>query len=68
MVQAVKSTLRIGDMQITSGKAFELSTDPEFEIMSDANDPLKPKERVLDVNEAILFPAASVTAVELTVA
>jgi len=54
-------------MSVKSGRAFELSADPEFEIMRAANDPLKPKERVLSVNEPVEFPAASVTAVELIV-
>jgi alpha-N-arabinofuranosidase len=66
-VRPVKTMLKVNGMSVKSGKAFELSTDPEFEIMRVANDPLKPKERVLSVNEPVDFPAASVTAVELIV-
>ena len=59
--------IEINNITIKSGKAFELSTDPEFEILSADNDPLMPKERVLTVNKSVLFPAASVTVVELAV-
>ena len=65
---SVKTLLKINGMLIKSGKAFELSTDPEFEILSAVNDPLIPKEKLLNVNEPVTFPAASVTAVELTLA
>lgn len=64
----VRTMLKINGMSIKSGRAFELSTDPEFEILSAVNDPLIPKERLLSVNEPVIFPAASVTAVELTIA
>jgi alpha-L-arabinofuranosidase len=57
----------VGNLKIKSAIAFELSGDPELEILSAANDPLVPKERILPVNETVTFPAASVTAVELTV-
>ena len=63
----VRMRIEINNITIKSGKAFELSTDPEFEILSADNDPLIPKERVLTVDEPVLFPAASVTAVELAV-
>lgn len=60
-------TLKINNMSIVSGKSFELSTDPEFEILSSENDPLVPKEKVLPINEPVVFSPASVTAVELKV-
>ena len=63
----VSLNLNINNLAIKSAKAFELSTDPEFEILRAENDPLIPKERLLSINEPILFPAASVTAVELIV-
>ncbi len=59
--------LKVPNMTINSAKAFELSADPEFEILSAANDPLVPKERIININEPLIFTAASVTAVELTV-
>jgi len=63
----VKLNLAINNLSVKSAKAFELTTDPEFEILRAENDPLIPKERVLPVDEPIVFPSASVTAVELTV-
>lgn len=63
----VKTTLNIKDMSVRSAKAFVLATDPEFEILSASNDPLKPQERTININEPLEFPAASVTAVEVDV-
>lgn len=65
-VKSAETNIRINNLTIKSAKAFELSADPEFEILSAANDPFIPKERVLSGSEAMVFPAASVTAVELT--
>lgn len=65
--KAVETLFHIPNLNITSGKAFGLATDPSFEIMSATNDPLKPKERKIDLNAPFTFAAASVTAVELTV-
>ena len=65
--RSVSMKLNINNLTIKSAKAFELSTNPEFEILSAANDPLIPKERLLSIAEPIVFPAASVTAVELSV-
>lgn len=62
-----KIMLNVNGMKIESGKSFELSGDPEFEIMSAANDPFIPVEKLLSVNEPVIFQAASVTAVELKV-
>ncbi len=64
--QAVQSFLKIEGKNILSGKAFEISTDPTFEIMSAANDPLKPKERIVKADVPFVFSPASVTAIELT--
>ncbi len=64
--RTVRLRPEINGITIKSGKAFELSTDPEFEIINAEDDPLIPKERVLSVNDPIAFPSASVTAVELT--
>jgi alpha-N-arabinofuranosidase len=67
-VRPVETNIKIENLIIKSAKAFELSADPEFEILSFANDPLIPKEKVLNVSENVVFAPASVTAVELTVA
>jgi len=58
-------TLNVKGMTVTEGKIFELSADPEFEILSANNDPMLPKERNLILNEPVTFPPASVTAIEL---
>ena len=66
--QPVATAFRVKNQQITSGKAFQIAADPTFEIMNAKNDPLQPKESVVDVQAPFIFPPASVTAVELTVA
>jgi alpha-N-arabinofuranosidase len=66
-VRSAVTTIKVNDVNIKSAKAFEISADPEFEILSSANDPMIPKERILPVTENIVFPGASVTAVELIV-
>lgn len=63
----LKSSFKVNGMNIESGKAFELVTDPEFEILDSRNNPLIPRERILSFLEPIVFPAAYVAAVELTV-
>lgn len=64
---STKLNLNVTGMSITEGKAFELSADPQFEILSAENDPFFPKERKLNINEPVLFPPASVTAIEISV-
>lgn len=66
-VGQVITSLRVDGHDITSIKAFEISADPEFEILGASNDPMIPKERVLPLNEPVSFPGASVTAIELTI-
>lgn len=66
--KAVNTSFKVNNMNIVSGKAYEIAADPTFEIMSAKNDPLQPKERNVDVNTPFTFSPASVTAVELTVA
>jgi len=64
MDRAVKADLTIEGMKILSGKAYEISEDPEFEITELTPDAFKPREKGLTGVEWT-FPAASVTAVEL---
>ena len=66
-VKSAETTIRINNMAIKSGRAFELSADPEFEILSSTDDPLIPKERILAVNDVVIISPASVTAIELIV-
>ncbi len=61
----VESNVRLLNGNFTSGKAFELSADSTYEIMSAKNDLLKPKERVMNMAEPFSFAPASVTAIEL---
>lgn len=65
-VKAINSFFKIDNIAFSSGKAFELSADPSFEIMSASNDPLLPKERTIDPAIPFAFAPASVTAIELT--
>lgn len=64
-LKAVESLFKIDNLHFSSGKAFELSTDPSFEILSASNDPLIPKERNIAPDAPFTFSPASVTAVEL---
>jgi len=61
--------LHAAGFNIQSAKAFELSTDPAHEIMRADDESMNPKERALDLsdNKPILFPPASVTAVEINI-
>ncbi|MEJ7677871.1 MAG: hypothetical protein WKG06_08395 [Segetibacter sp.] len=65
-IKAINSFFKIDNMAFSSGKAFELSTDPSFEIMSASNDPLRPKEKTISPDIPFTFSPASVTAIELT--
>lgn len=65
--RTIKTPIHIDNMSVKSAKAFEISADPEFEILRAENNPLIPKERVLQVQEPVEFPPASVMALELKV-
>jgi hypothetical protein len=66
-VRQAMTSLQVDGQKISSARAFEICTNPEFEILSASDDPMKPKERSLALNEPVTFPGASVTAVELTI-
>ena len=51
----------------TSGRKFEIAVSPDAEIVSAAQDPMKVVEKEIKSGSEIEFPAASVTAVEITV-
>ncbi len=51
---------------LESGKAFEIATDPQAEITAFENDPMPVREKAVVLSEPYVFPAASVTALELT--
>nr|NUR36566.1 alpha-L-arabinofuranosidase [Sphingomonas sp.] len=66
--RAVSCTLSIAGKHPRSVRAIRLSADNPFrEIESAAEDPVVREEQVLAAHEAIRFPAASVTAIELKV-
>jgi alpha-L-arabinofuranosidase len=64
---SVNSNFHIEGFAFTTGKAFEISADPTFEIMSASNDPLQPKQKEVTPGKPFTFSPASVTAIELTV-
>ena len=66
--QTIPVEFKIDGMKIISAKVYEISEDPEYEIISAENDRLQPKEKSVEVNRAHLIPPASVTAVELIAA
>ena len=58
--------LAIDGLSIRSGKAFEIAADPQSEILSAQDDPMLVKAREITAGP-VVFPAASVTALELRV-
>jgi alpha-L-arabinofuranosidase len=65
--RSITVDLGVEGHDIKSGKIYEMSTDPEFEVIAANPDPLVPKvKRLNDRNWT--FPPASVSAVELVVA
>ncbi|MEQ9443184.1 MAG: twin-arginine translocation signal domain-containing protein [Cyclobacteriaceae bacterium] len=61
----VSTSFSVAGYSLGAGQAFELSTDPEFELLSSQHDPLIPKERAVKSEEPFDFAPASVTAVVL---
>jgi len=59
--------LAVHGMEIVSGKVFELSAEPEFEVMEGQSEDIVPVARDLPGDGMWRFPAASVSAVELMV-
>ena len=65
--RSVRAQLRVSGMKILSGRAFEIAEDPMLEVDLHTADRPAPRERTIPANMTWTFPAASVTAVELTV-
>ena len=63
--QTIPVEFKIDEMKIISAKVYEISEDPEYEIISAENDRLQPKEKGIETNRAHLIPPASVSAIEL---
>jgi alpha-N-arabinofuranosidase len=65
--QSRRCGIAIDQLQIKSGKAFEIAVDPEAEITSAQDDLMQVKTREINTGNAVEFPAASVTVLELQV-
>ena len=65
--RSASACLRVEGMKIVSGRIFELSADPEFEVIQIQSDEIVPKEKRLPTSCHWIFPPASVSAVELDV-
>ena len=65
--QAHTATVAVAGMAVRGGTAFTIAADPEFEIMAAERDPMRVRESKLTGNNLVAFPAASVTALELTI-
>jgi hypothetical protein len=66
--RSVTAKLRIEDTSIRSGQIFELAANPEFEVIETQAHEIKPVQKDLPPDGSWTFPAASVSAVELSVA
>ncbi|MGE5295449.1 MAG: alpha-L-arabinofuranosidase C-terminal domain-containing protein, partial [Solirubrobacterales bacterium] len=65
--RSVAARLAIERMNIRSGQVFELAADPEFEVIETQAREIQPVRKNLPSDGLWTFPAASVSAVELTV-
>jgi len=65
--QSVKSAFKIQGMRFTHGRVYWFALDPEFEVFEYRPEHTFPRERKLEPDMAWTFPAASVSAVELTI-
>ena len=65
--QSVATQIAIAGMQIASGRVFELTGDPEHEIIRAEPNGVTLSEKALPQDGRWSFPAASVSAVELDV-
>jgi hypothetical protein len=57
--------LTIDGVALKSGKAFQIAADPWVELTSANGDPMPVRETDVRVDQAVTFPPASVTALEL---
>jgi alpha-N-arabinofuranosidase len=64
--QPVSSTFHVHERKISAGRVYWFDLNPEFEVFEYRPECTFPKESALDLRSAWTFPAASVSAVELT--
>jgi len=62
---SVRAQLAVDGYEIQSGSAYEIATDPTFEIMETCATVLDPVKKEIPAGGQWTFPPASVTAVEL---
>jgi alpha-N-arabinofuranosidase len=65
--RSITAQLAVAGMQITSGRIFELSGDPEYEVIQTQPNEIAAVQKNLPADARWTFPAASVSAVELDV-
>jgi hypothetical protein len=63
---SLKANLHVQGRKISAGRVYWFALEPEFEVFEYAPERTFPQERALDLRAAWTFPAASVSAVELT--
>jgi alpha-L-arabinofuranosidase len=66
--RSVRSVLQVEGSEIADGRVYWFDLEPEFEVFEYHPECTFPKERKLEADLAWTFPAASVSAVELTLA
>ncbi len=66
--KGVPAELALNGCNIESARLFEIATSPELEIMAHNADVLEPVEKVMPESMKWTFPAASVSAVEISIA
>jgi hypothetical protein len=63
----IHATFHVEGLKIASGRAFEITADPMAEIDQGSTEDFDPVERPLTLGTGWIFPAASVTTIELQV-
>jgi alpha-L-arabinofuranosidase len=66
--QSRPATLAVDGMKVSGATAFTIAADPQFEIIAAERDPMRVRESKPDPVTALVFPAASVTAVKIITA
>lgn len=65
-INSVSTEIQLREWRIRSARSFEITAPPELEIMHHNADALSPVEKVIPKNMKWTFPAASVSAVEIS--
>jgi alpha-N-arabinofuranosidase len=62
--QDIHTIIRLKDMVLVEGTIYEITAEPEFEVMRGTASDLAPSEKTAPADGNIIIPAASVSAVE----